>query len=74
VHEWTAGTLQSWPGFGADPWSGGTVFDPQPAFGHARVLKGASFATRARQRSLKRRGFAPAERDDGFFGFRTCAL
>ena len=74
VHEWTAGTLRPWPGFRADPWSEGGGFDPQPAFGHARVLRGASFATRARMRSLKRRGFALAGRDDGFFGFRTCAI
>ena len=58
VHEWTAGTLQPWPGFRADPWSAGTEFDPQPAFGRARVLRGASLATRARLRSPKRRGFA----------------
>jgi ergothioneine biosynthesis protein EgtB len=74
VHEWTAGTLQPWPGFRADPWSEGSEFDPQPAFGHARVLRGASFATRARMRSPKRRGFALPGRDDGFFGFRTCAI
>ena len=74
VHEWTAGTLRPWPGFRADPWSQGSAFDPVPAFGQARVLRGASFATRARLRSPKRRGFALPERDDGFFGFRTCAL
>lgn len=74
VHEWTAGTLQPWSGFRADPWSEGGEFDPQPAFGHARVLRGASFATRARMRSPKRRGFALPGRDDGFFGFRTCAI
>ncbi|WP_432730587.1 SUMF1/EgtB/PvdO family nonheme iron enzyme [Variovorax sp. W6] len=74
VHEWTAGTLQPWPGYRADPWSTGTEFDPAAAFGRARVLRGASFATRARLRSPRRRGFALPERDDGFFGFRTCAL
>ena len=74
VHEWTAGTLQPWPGYRADPWSAGTEFDPAAAFGRARVLRGASFATRARLRSPRRRGFALPERDDGFFGFRTCAL
>ena len=74
VHEWTSGTLQPWPGYRADPWSAGTEFDPAAAFGRARVLRGASFATRARLRSLRRRGFALPERDDGFFGFRTCAL
>ncbi|MDM0012776.1 SUMF1/EgtB/PvdO family nonheme iron enzyme [Variovorax sp. J22P168] len=74
VHEWTAGTLQPWSGFRVDPWSQGGEFDPVPAFGQARVLRGASFATRARLRSMKRRGFALPDRDDGFFGFRTCAL
>jgi ergothioneine biosynthesis protein EgtB len=74
VHEWTAGTLRPWPGFRADPWSGGGEFDPTPAFGQARVLRGASFATRARLRSPRRRGFALPGRDDGFFGFRTCSL
>jgi len=74
VHEWTAGTLQPWPGYRPDPWSAGGEFDPAAAFGRARVLRGASFATRARLRSPRRRGFALPHRDDGFFGFRTCAL
>ncbi|WP_431275628.1 SUMF1/EgtB/PvdO family nonheme iron enzyme [Variovorax ureilyticus] len=74
VHEWTAGTLRPWTGFRADPWSEGSAFDPKPAFGRARVLRGASFATRARLRSPKRRDFAAPDRDDGFFGFRTCTL
>jgi formylglycine-generating enzyme required for sulfatase activity len=74
VYEWTAGTLRPWPGYRADPWSGGGVFDPAPAFGQARVLRGASFATRARLRSAKARGFSLPDCDEGFFGFRTCAL
>ncbi|RZI65849.1 SUMF1/EgtB/PvdO family nonheme iron enzyme [Variovorax guangxiensis] len=74
VHEWTAGTLRPWPGYRVDPWSAGGVFDPAPAFGEARVLRGASFATRARLRSPRARNFALPGRDDGFFGFRTCAL
>ena len=74
VHEWTAGTLKPWPGFRADPWSAGSAFDPLPAFRQARVLRGASLATRARLRSPKARNYAPPGRDDGFFGFRTCAL
>jgi len=74
VHEWTAGTLRAWPGFRPDPWSVGTPFDPQPAFGQARVLRGASFATRARLASPKHRGFAWPGSDDGFYGLRTCAL
>ena len=74
VHEWTAGTLQPWPGFRADPWSADGEFDPVAAFGRARVLRGASFVTRARLRSPRRRGFAMPDSDNGFFGFRTCAL
>ena len=74
VHEWTAGTLRPWTGYRADPWSAGTDYDPQSAFGLARVLRGSSFATHARIRSPRRRGFALPARDDGFFGFRTCAL
>lgn len=74
VHEWTAGTLRPWPGFQPDPWSAGTAFDPVVAFGQARVLRGASFATRARLRSPRRRGFAMPDRDDAFCGFRTCTL
>ncbi|RYZ13094.1 MAG: hypothetical protein EOO24_01245, partial [Comamonadaceae bacterium] len=73
VHEWTAGMLRPWSGFRADPWSEGGVFDPQPAFGQARVLRGASFATPARLASPQRRGFAWPGSDAGFLGFRTCA-
>jgi formylglycine-generating enzyme required for sulfatase activity len=61
-------------GFEPDPWSDGGAFDPVPAFGRARVLRGASFATRARLRSTRRRCFAPPAWDEGFVGFRTCAL
>jgi formylglycine-generating enzyme required for sulfatase activity len=74
LHEWTAGTLRPWPGYRVDPWSAGTAYDPAPAFGEARVLRGASFATRARLRSPRARNFALPARDDGFFGFRTCTV
>ena len=74
VQEWTAGTLRPWPGFRADPWSAGSPFDPVPAFGRARVMRGASFAAGARLRSARRRGFALPGHDEGFFGFRSCAL
>ena len=74
VQEWTAGTLRPWPGYRADPWSAGTEFDAAAAFGQARVLRGTSFATRARLRSPRRRGFALPDRDDAFIGFRTCAM
>ena len=74
VREWTAGTLRPWPGFTPDAWTRGTTLEAQPHFGTARVLRGASFATRARMKHLKFRGFALPERDDGFVGFRSCAL
>ena len=57
------------PGFVAGPWRDYSL----PAFGAHKVLRGASFATRPSLRSARLRGFAPAERDDGFFGFRSCA-
>ena len=44
---------------------------PQPGLG---VLRGASFATRARWRHPKARRFAAPERDDLFCGFRSCAV
>ena len=69
VHEWTATTLRPYPGFVAGPWRDYSL----PAFGASKVLRGASFATRPSLRGARLRGFAPAERDDGFFGFRSCA-
>jgi len=69
VHEWTATTFRPYPGFVAGPWRDYSL----PAFGASKVLRGASFATRPSLRSARLRGFAPAERDDGFFGFRSCA-
>ncbi len=70
VHEWMAGTLQPWPGFSPDPWADYS----QPWFGRARVLRGASFATRMRMKHPKFRGFAPPDHDAGFVGFRSCAV
>jgi gamma-glutamyl hercynylcysteine S-oxide synthase len=70
VHEWMAGTLRTFAGFTADPWS-----NPQPIeSGSPRVLRGASFATRARLHDAKFRGFAPPGFDVGFVGFRSCAV
>lgn len=74
VHEWTAGRLRPWPGYVPQDWSAHTPFDPRPFWGQARVLRGASFATRARLKHPKARGFALPGRDDTFVGFRTCAV
>jgi ergothioneine biosynthesis protein EgtB len=74
VLEWTAGTLRPWPGFAQDAWTLGTQFEAAPHFGHARVQRGASFATPARLVHVKMRRFAPPHRDDAFVGFRTCSL
>ena len=74
VREWVADRLAPWPGFVPDPWSTNGDLDPLPAFGQARVLRGASFATRARARSEQARAFAPPGRDADFTGFRTCAV
>jgi iron(II)-dependent oxidoreductase len=69
VCEWTASTFRPYPGFRAGPWDGYS----EPHFGHAKVLRGASFATPGRLRHPKLRGFLGPERDDGFYGFRSCA-
>jgi formylglycine-generating enzyme required for sulfatase activity len=69
VHEWTATTFRPYPGFAPGPWRDYSL----PAFAGHKVLRGASFATRPALRSARLRGFAPTARDDGFFGFRSCA-
>jgi gamma-glutamyl hercynylcysteine S-oxide synthase len=74
VWEWTAGTLRPWPGFEPDAWKRHTELEAQPLFGRARVQRGASFATRARLKSARYRGYALPERDDAFVGLRTCAI
>jgi iron(II)-dependent oxidoreductase len=69
VREWTASTFRPWPGFIAGPWATYS----QPWFGRAKAVRGASFATRARMKSAKFRGFAMPDDDEGFVGFRSCA-
>jgi gamma-glutamyl hercynylcysteine S-oxide synthase len=69
VREWTASTFRPYPGFSADPWRSYS----QPCFGSHKVLRGASFATRARLRDPRLRCFHRPERDDIFNGFRSCA-
>lgn len=70
VREWTGTTLQPWPGYEADRWCA----DAPPPFGEARVVRGASLATRQRLKSAKSRDYALPGRDDGFVGFRSCAI
>jgi gamma-glutamyl hercynylcysteine S-oxide synthase len=74
VREWTAGTLRPFAGFRQDAWAAHAELDAETMFGAARVLRGASFATRARLRHARARAWALPQRDDGFFGFRTCAV
>lgn len=72
VLEWVAGSARAWPGApGATP----DAMDEVPAAGAADwgVLRGGSFATRARWRHPKARRFAPVQADAAFCGFRSCA-
>jgi gamma-glutamyl hercynylcysteine S-oxide synthase len=70
VWEWTGTTFAPFPGFEADPYRDYSA----PWFGSHRVVRGASFATRARMKHPKYRNFYLPARDDIFVGFRTCAL
>lgn len=70
VHEWVANTLHPWDGYQSGPWAEYSA----PFLGKARVLRGASFATRARMKHPRFRGFAAPTWDEGFVGFRSCAL
>ena len=74
LREWTAGTLRPFAGFRPDAWAPQAELDADTMFGAARVLRGASFATRGRMRHAKARAWALPERDEGFVGFRTCAI
>ena len=74
VREWTAGTLRPWSGYRQDAWARHAELDPSAALANARVLRGASFATRARLQHPRARWWALPDRDEGFVGFRTCAL
>ncbi len=70
VWEWTGTTFRSFDGFESGPY----LDYSQPWFGTHKVLRGASFATRARMKSPKYRNYYLPERDDMFCGFRSCAL
>jgi gamma-glutamyl hercynylcysteine S-oxide synthase len=69
VWEWTASTFRPYPGFVPGPWREYS----QASFGHAKALRGASFATPLALRGPRFRKFEAPGRDDGFFGFRSCA-
>jgi len=68
--EWTCTPFEPYPGFSADRY----LEYAAPWFGTHQVLRGASFVTQPRMRSLKYRNFYLPERHDMFVGFRTCAL
>ena len=69
VWEWTATAFAPYPGFTAHPYRDYSApwFDGRPA------LRGASFATAPRLKHLRYRNYYPAERNDVFAGFRSCA-
>ena len=70
VWEWTCSPFLGYPGFVADPYRDYS----EPWFGTHKVLRGASFATRARMKSVRFRNFYLPGRDDIFAGFRSCAI
>ncbi len=71
VREWTAGTLRPYPGApsSASPGQSGDA-GAQPR----RVLRGASFVTRGRLRHEQVRDAEAPGFDEGFCGFRSCAV
>ena len=72
VREWTAGTLQPYPGAGAaSPGQRSDEFEADPS---GRVQRGASFATALRLHAPQARWGVAAHRDEGFSGFRSCAM
>ncbi len=70
VWEWMGTTFRPYPGFSPDPYAEYS----QPWFETHKVLRGASFATRARMKNPKYRNFYLPGRDDIFCGFRSCSL
>ena len=70
VWEWMGTTFQPYPDFVSDP----DLAYSAPHFGTHKVLRGASFATRARMKHPKFRHFALPGQDDIFVGFRSCSL
>ncbi len=62
VPEWTAGRARAWPG------------GPSVADSRLRVQRGAAWFEPRRLAHAKARRFVAPQRDDGFAGFRSCAL
>jgi gamma-glutamyl hercynylcysteine S-oxide synthase len=77
VREWMAGTLRPYPAAAATDATGASPGQPDDArrAGAERlcVLRGASFATRGRLRSVTARHADRPAQDEGFYGFRSCA-
>ena len=73
VREWTAGTLRPYPA-APQAASPGQSDDDENAAEPRRVLRGASFATRGRLRHEKARDAQAPGFDEGFCGFRSCAV
>lgn len=69
VWEWVADTFQPYPGFSCDPYKEYS----EPYFGRKKVLKGGSWATRARLIRATWRNFYMPHRRNVFAGFRTAA-
>lgn len=73
VFEWVAGSARAWPGAAAAAPGAidSAIFAHTPAVG---VMRGGSFATRARWRHPKARRFVRVDTDTPFCGFRSCAF
>lgn len=69
VWEWTASDFLPYPGFVPGPWKAYS----EPFFGTHKVLRGGSWATRARLLRNTYRNFFTPDRRDLWAGFRTCA-
>jgi formylglycine-generating enzyme required for sulfatase activity len=68
VAEWVAGSARAYPG--GPPLTGTAELVQGPK----RVQRGASAWGSTRLRHARARQFMPAGQDDGFVGFRSCAL
>ena len=70
VWEWTSSEFGPFPGFTPDMYADYSA----PWFHSRKVLRGGSWATRARLIWTTHRNFFTPDRRDVFAGFRTCAL